>query len=254
MATAAEKFGKRGILVWEVDGALARLTKAQSQGDTVSKTILQALVTKGAQLAVQIRKRVQERGDLGDQRFPGYGPRPRKMAPSYARAARLAPESWPWPQQPNESENVVTRDKDLKVAQVIPTWTFPDRRAIQAQLGRPDGSYTVTGRMWEGLQARGSGKDSVILDFQGSSEGTGKALKARTYFWSGVDGNGRPITRSGLVSVRTTAKVRNNQKALGIYDAHKVHVLKPTRGEIDGLGAEIQRAANGWLELRLSGG
>ncbi len=253
MATAVEKFSKRGILVWEVDGALARLTKSQSQGDDVSKTILRELVTKGAQLAVQIRKRVQERGDLGDQKFPGYGPRPRKMTPSYARAARLAPEHWPWPKQPNEAENVVVFDKNLRVTQQIPTWTFGDRRAIQAQLGRPDGSYTVTGKMWEGLQARGSGKDSVILDFQGSSEGTGKTVKVRTHFLSGYAGNGRLMTRGGWITARTPAKVRNNQKALGIYDAHKVHVLKPTQGEIDGLGAEIQKAANGWLELRLSG-
>lgn len=250
---AATRLRKRGITVWHVDGALARLTETQSKGDDASKAIIRELVTLGAQLAVQIRQRVQNRGDLGGQSFPGYSARPRKMSPTYARAARLAPQPWPWPKQINESENVITRDKNAKALQVIPTWTFPSRRDIQDQLGRPDGSYTVTGGMWAGLQARGSGKDSVILDFQGSSEGTGRTVKMRTYFVSGYDAFGRPMTRGGNVGVRLPARMRNNQKAGGIYDAHNVHVLKPTQEELNATGFEIVTAANTWLELRMRG-
>jgi hypothetical protein len=250
--TTVQRFEKRGIVAWQLEGALARLTKDQSAGNAASIAILKELVIAGAQLALTMRYRVQEEGNLGDQRFPGYGTKYRvKMSPKYASAAHLSPVPWRWPKQEDEYSQVVTRDKNMDVSQRVPTYTYKNRYEVQRTLGKPDGSYTVTGGMWRGVQARGSGS-SVILDFQGSSEGAGRTVRLRTHFVSGYTADGRPMTRGGWTSARLPAKVRNNQKAYGIYDAHKIHVLKPTQTELDQMGARVVATAERWAGVRLS--
>ena len=64
--TTLERLNKRGIVAWEVDGVLARFTKAQSaSADYVA--VARPFVDLVAAFAVHIRQRVQQRGDLAGQ-------------------------------------------------------------------------------------------------------------------------------------------------------------------------------------------
>lgn len=245
--TTMERLKGRGILAWEFDGVLGRLTQAQSKGQTGDLNVLSGLVKSTAKLASTIRDRVTKRGDLAGQRFPGYSPRSVKYSPGYAQQAGLAPEPWPFPRRIDENRNVVIRGKNLEVNQLIPTYTYSSRAELQQDIGRPDGSYYVTGGMWRGLQVRGSGSGSAIIDFQGSSEGAGRTVRMRTYYYAGEGPRGGIMTRGSWASARLPAKVRNSSKGGAIYDAHRVHVLLPKQDEIEGIAESLGAQYAGWM-------
>ena len=64
-AATSAKLNSKGIVAWEVDGVLARATKKQSAAIADFSNLL-PMLDIGVELALAIRKRVQERGQLGD--------------------------------------------------------------------------------------------------------------------------------------------------------------------------------------------
>lgn len=146
-ATQVENLGRRGIVAFEIDGILARLTKAQSL-DLERHTRAIDAVAIGAALMQRVRERVRDERRTADGAMPGYGRRAVALSEQYQRLAGL-PRRW-----------------------------YGSSEQMHQALGRMLG-YSVTGGMWQGLQVRGSGAGGAVADFAGSSigRGTSKVLR-----------------------------------------------------------------------------
>lgn len=210
---AATRLERRGIVAWRVGGALARLTASQSRAGDLQQQISKAVVQAGAEAAIKIRKRVTERGDLARQQPPPYSDRYRSETRAeragYVRLAGAPAEAVHIIAYRNG--NPVERRRD---------WYRTSADFHSAAHVR-DQSYRVTGGMWAGLQARGTGKANVILDFAGSSLGA------------------------------NDENLRNNVKAYAIYKYHRIHILKLKKAELVAMGGQIAYAANSWLERHM---
>lgn len=234
---AVERLTRRGIVAFRVDGVLARLTKAQSERGAVRVVAMRDIVQAGAELAARIRRRVQGTGDLGEQQFPGYSRKDwsalfgGKLSASYVLAAggKLTKVHFP------ARGAAPARDLDLPL--------YESSAAFHAQIGTKPGSYDITGGMWKGLQSRGSGKNAVILDFAGSSPGSGGAKYIKVWH----PGQRRIKT----MAIYESANVRNAWKGGAIYEKHHIHVLMPTAEELEVMGALVASHVDKWIQLRL---
>jgi len=224
---AVDRLNRRGLVAWRVDGVLARLTQRQSSGTDLAKAVAREVVEAGAQAAVALRKRVTDNGDLAGQRFPGYSTRrSRGMDPQYMRQAG-APVPHQVTYTPRGSSKAIT----------VTTERYATSSEFHRAAQTRDGSYNVTGGMWAGLQARGTGRSGVIIDFAGSSLGSGGEREVK------VKGRTR--------YTYTSQNVRNAWKARAIFDEHKVHVLKMTNEELQAMGLRVTRQFSRWLGLQL---
>jgi hypothetical protein len=149
--TRSERLTKQGIVYFEADGILVRLTKKQSIEPDRNLQAIKA-VSLAAPLSVQMRARVTVEGETADGRFSGYSTRAAvKLSQDYATAAQgLDGRRW-----------------------------WRNSAALHASLARSL-FFHVTGGMWKGLQVRGSGRNVARIDFQGSSMGRGSTTIART--------------------------------------------------------------------------
>jgi hypothetical protein len=195
--SAVVRLSRRGFIVWEADGILARSTEAQGKADFSAQQMTRKLLELGINMAKSIRARVRDHGDLGKgQAFPGYG-RSRELITTmrYAQLANTGADErnpLPKPFQTTAGGSTITNVSERG---------FTDSRAFHTLSKTKDGSYNVTGGMWRGLQVRTPGGGNVRIDFNGTSPGT-------------------------------MGNVRNAMKAGAIYEAHNVHILKPTAAEL----------------------
>ncbi len=246
---ATTRLGRRGILAWRVDGVLARLTAKQSgKDDGLRNQVAQVIVSAGADTAAKIRNRVSKNGDLAGQHFPGYSTRGKYLvSPEYAKLARAEPPPWKWNGVDDTRERLVF-GKNLEVMQVLSVRVFRNSQAFHSAAGTNPGTYSVTGGMWAGIQARGTGDAGVILDFAGSSPGQGRTQRYKSYRARTDRERG---SRSSTVVGITAENVRNSDKAGIIYRQHKVHVLKMTNEELQAMGLRVTRQFSSWLGLQL---
>lgn len=140
-ATPVEKLGRRGIVAFEIDGILARLTKSQSL-DLEKHTRSIDAVAAATALMQRVRQRLRDERRTADGAMPGYGKKPVALSEQYQRLAGL-PRRW-----------------------------FNSSEQMHAALPNRTG-YSVTGAMWAGLQVRGTGRNDAIADFAGRSVGRG---------------------------------------------------------------------------------
>ena len=148
--TRSERLGKQGIVFFEVDGVLARLTKAQSAAPSKFANAVEA-VSVMTPLALQMRKRVRDERKLASGVWGGYGRRASVLlSEQYATAAGLSRKYW------------------------------PHSAAMHGNLKNGNKLFSVTGKMWESMQVRGMRQDRAVIDFQGSSVGRGVVVKRRT--------------------------------------------------------------------------
>lgn len=235
---AIERLNRRGIVAWRFEGALARLTEAQSKGSRESVIALKDIVATGAKMATAIRDRVTQKGDLGKQAFPGYSTKNwsrlygGKLAASYVLLAGGKLTTVHFQARPT----VAARTLELPI--------FDSSSQFHRSIGMTPGSYHVTGGMWKGLQARGTGRSSVILDFAGSSPGSGGQKDITIW-----DPNSH---RKRAIQIYESANVRNGWKSGAIYDKHNIHVLKPTKEEVDLFGVRVSAQVDKWMGLRLT--
>lgn len=228
VSARVEKLNKRGIVAFELDGVLARFTKAQSR-DQSAVDLSRPLVEIGAALAAQIRDRVTKRGDLASQAPARQGRGKVYLSSDYAGAAHIG-------------------GANAQYGKTIPGGTA----ALHALVGTMRDSYDVSGGMWAGLQARASSKSAVILDFAGTSEGRGKATYGmRQVRTARSDGSSRAYaTRRTLLSV-LSERVRNQWKAGAIYDRHGVHLLLPSDAETATMAQTVADRMAEFTALRL---
>lgn len=108
---------------------------------------------------------------------------------------------------------------------------FSSSAAFHQAAGTKPGSFRVSGGMWQGLQVRNVGADSVLIDFAGSSLG-GKRQSTTTK-------TGR--TRSKPV------QIRNQVKAGTVFHHSNVNVLQPKDSEIEAMVAGVCRWSQNML-------
>lgn len=218
--STTERLGKRGIVHIEVGGVLARLTKAQSVDPGAYTRAIEA-VSVATPLALQMRRRVRDEQRTAQGPWSGYSRASRVvLTEQYASAAGLAKRY------------------------------YPHSAAMHANLRNGGKLFSVTGKMWEALQVRGSGRDRAVVDFAGSSLGRGTVVKKRR-------------GKNGVRLVAVPATVRNAQKAGAILRHRDINVVEPTDTELEACAAlVIERGVNGvqvtWGETptqsRVSGG
>lgn len=198
MATSRlEKLGKRGIVAFYVDDVLARMTKKQSS-DALLKAEAMPILRAGAAALIGLKKRVMERGQLGDDNmFPGYRKRaPVTLSQQYAQAAGVSTKG-------HLNEDVFHKRLKSRV-----------------------GSYVVTGGMWRGAEVRTSGR-TLQAEFVGKSMGRGIVQRTRVEY---LTKTGKKQSRNRRVA--TPNQVDNRYKAGRIWLQHRINVLAPRRGEI----------------------
>lgn len=244
-AATSAKLNSKGIVAWEVDGVLARATKKQSAAIADFSNLL-PMLDIGVELALAIRKRVQERGQLGDigtsDSFTKYGAKAAyPVSEQYAQAAGAKAKLTRW--WATQEDIASSRPPNLSVQ------PFKSAAVFHRAAGSEPGKFTVTGGMWKGLQARGSGKSAVILDFQGSSVGTGTPQNMRVWGWRNYDGVAKPVE----ITLRTAApgNVRNSVKATMVAKMARVHVLRPRMTELQAIAEMVAVEAADWASTAL---
>jgi hypothetical protein len=189
--TRAERLGSQGIAFVEVDGILARLTKKQSVDPAAYVRAVQA-VAIATPLAAHVRHRVRDERRPAEGVWGGYARgRSVGMTPEYQSAAGL-----PRRYYPNEAAM---------------HGNLPGRK--RAQL------FNVSGKMWDGLQVRGSGRSKAILDFDGTSMGRGLSEPVM---------RGRGKSRKLVVR---PVMVRNARKAATVFQARDINIVQPAQTE-----------------------
>jgi hypothetical protein len=195
--TRLQKLDKKGIFVVFIDDVMARMTEKQSK-NALQKSEAMPILRAGAAALVGLKKRVMQRGQLGDNNmFPGY----RKRAP-------------------------VTLSKQYAQAAGVATLGHLNEDMFHKKLKSRVGSYVVTGGMWKSAEVRTSGRE-VIAEFVGKSMGRGIVTREKIEY----------LTKTGKKQSRTKrtaepSEVDNRFKAGRIWLQHKINVLAPRRGEL----------------------
>lgn len=199
-ATRLERLNKRGIVAFMTDDVLTRLTKKQSS-DALIRSKAIPIAKAGGALMVGLKKRVTQRGDLGDGNvFPGYAKKQRVvLSAPYRDAAGVKSE------------------------------TYLNEDVFHKRLKSKVGGYVVTGGMWKGAEVRTTGA-ALVFEFVGRSMGRGKRKPARVEY----------VTKAGKKQRRykftAEAEVADNRYKGGrIWIHHKVNVLAHKRTEIEAM-------------------
>lgn len=179
--------------------------RAASSGITLETAMDTLIATVQHPLAGEIKARVQERGDLAGQPFPGWrqqGKRRYATASTYPDKAqgRVGPSGAEW---------------------------YDSRPAYQrANASRP-GAYSPTGGMWGGLS------DIVESKARGTIQFRGRSIGANPNFRRATRGKSK-----GHV-VERPLRINNSLKAATILKAHGVNVLAITEVELDAIARRV---------------
>lgn len=172
-------------------------------------------------LGSAIRERVQERGDLAGQRFPGWDPGPR--GPKRVSA-----------KYPDKAQGTIAKSG----AEVFKT-SLAYHTANQTQ----PGTYSTTGGMWRGLFAVVRNLWLSEVEFRGRSDGQDARIIGAS--WHSSAGKSKPL------------KVENKLKAWTVGKQHGVNVLLPNARELaavsEVIGVSVAAAIGQGLEVQWRG-
>jgi hypothetical protein len=184
---------RSGALFFEVDGVLARTTKAaRLTPEQIVKSL--EIAGMGGIVASFIRDRVRDRWLTAQGPFKGHSTR--------------------W-------SVFVIPEFERKVGSGRRWWR--NKREQQNQVGK--GLFSMSGGMWSGLQARSSsGGRAVIIDFRDTTVGQhGKKAGKRTI---------RRGKRAGkVVNQRANPNIKNAEKAAIVLAKTNVNVIQPDFSE-----------------------
>lgn len=186
---------------------------AVKQGVTPASIMRSIIGNAVPHLATAIRTRVQQRGDLAGQRFPGWSQRARFLAtaPGYPDQA----DSQPGPSgaefyRPASSYHTANR-------------TVP-------------GSYATSGGMWGGYSTIYNSATAATIAFRGRSIGRDPNFKRRAF---GRAKKGQPRQTRQMAKA---LKVNNAFKAWTVFAKHGVNVLLPSDRERQAFAAGMVSA------------
>lgn len=211
--TRDQRLDRSGAAWFEVDGVLARTTRASRM--TPEQVIASVKIAgMGAVVARHIRDRV-----LG------------------GRSAHGAI------QPPGGGVTVTTREYAAELG-ATRRWWRTKREEYEAAQSR--GRFWVTGGMWGGLQARSSmGGRAVVIDFRDSSIGA-KGRKAGTRTIKRGRRRGQVVTR------RASARVKNSEKAAAILARVRINVVQPSAAENMAMADAVANRIGRGVALALS--
>lgn len=182
-----------GVKVEISRGAVKRGITVEQAGEILSSSMI-------GHLGTSIRERVEGRGDLGGQTFPGWSTKRTWFAVS--------------PRYPDRARGKLGPSGAER---------YPSRAEYHGVNGTRPGSYHVTGGMWSGLSAVVPGRRRGELLFRGRSEGQNP-----NFFKRGAR-RGRNATPD---IVARGLRVDNNLKAWSVLSAHRVNVLAISHPEL----------------------
>ena len=122
--------------------------------------------------------------------------------------------------------------------------------AFHAAMGVKNGSFNVSGGMWQGLVVRNFGADGAVITFDGSSLGAKstqsantRAVKGQFAVRQGREGamqavRHRELARDKEGNVRYRKKptmIRNSDKAGTVFKYSRIGLLQPNDDEIDAI-------------------
>lgn len=167
-------------------------------------------------LGEAIRERVQQRGDLAGQHFPGWddlveGEDGIKRGNAKAVSARYPDRA---------------RGREGRSGAEF----FDSSAAYHRENGTLPGSYSTTGGMWSGLSVMVLTPTLVRILFRGRSEGQDPRF---------IGGKSRPL------------KVSNALKVWTVLEKHGVNVLALAEGELAGVGVGVVQAIAGGVAVAL---
>lgn len=178
-----------------------------NHGPEIASQIGEMATALPAALSASIRARVQGRGDLAGQAFPGWASKP-----GNARPDELTFDASH--KYPDKAQGVV---KDAGAE-----W-FDSAKAYHAENATRPGSYNVTGGMWSGLSVVVWSPTSASILFRGRSDGQDPR------YVSGKKGKkSKPL------------KVLNGLKAATVLRSHGVNVLAISEQELAGILSGVQ--------------
>jgi len=195
-------------MLQSIDVKVEMSKKLRDSGADVEQTMDELAPAISKALAVAIRGRVAERGDLAGQAFPGYDARG-----SY-------PVSGRYPHGGMMPLIIAIKGKRPKAPDA--KWF---RNSVEFHQGVVPGSYYVSGGMWSGLTVMVRTPTLVQLLFRGRSEGQDPRF---------INGQSRPL------------KVSNALKAWTVLTKHGVNVLQISEAELAAVGnGSVQAIASG---------
>jgi|FLOH01.1.fsa_nt_gi hypothetical protein len=191
--TQAQKFDRAGVIAFDVDGVLARTT---ATGKLTPEQIVRSvdIAGMGAIVASFIRDRVRDQRQTAQGPFAGYGNRWNVTAARAYTDELRGDKRW-WRTKSAQADDVGS------------------------------GLFSMTGKMWAGLQARSSrGGKAVVIDFREMSAGA-VGIKA-----------GKRVIKKGKragqeVNQRASTRVKNSDKAYVIHEKLGINVTQPTFNE-----------------------
>lgn len=181
----------------------------RDSGTDVEQTMDELAPSIGKALALAIRGRVMEHGDLAGQAFPGYAEE-RFFKSNSGRAFRepyyvSGRYPIPLPGVPSRSGAAI----------------FKSSAEMHRAAGVRPGSYNVSGGMWNGLTLMVRTPTLVQLLFRGRSEGQDPRF---------LNGRSRPL------------KASNALKAWTVLNKHGVNVLAFSQDELERIQAGVVQA------------
>lgn len=184
--------------------------RAVKAGVTVAVVEEQIVPAAAFALAKAEKARVQDRGDLGGQVFPGWSSKGFVgISPRYPLkgAGHVGPSGAVF---------------------------FPSNKAFHEAQGSQPGHYDTSGGMWAGLSTVVESTKKAVNAFRGRSEGQDPNFFRYK----------RPTKRNGGVLVKARGLLVNNSlKAATVLAQHGVNVLAVTDGELQGVAAGAVGAA-----------
>lgn len=170
MPSRVEKLAAKGMIAFEVDGVLGRLTKKQSAADVDLRRDLSKFIRGGAILGATIKRRMRDRKTFADGTpwEPSSALKPFRVSRKYAKPAGFVDRI-------KKRKRMLIRYKGASKATYRrrPDVGFRSTAAMY-EASKTKGAFSVTDGMWGGLTARTWGALGVRILFDSTSQGRGK--------------------------------------------------------------------------------
>lgn len=192
-----------------------------ASGATVEQALDQVVPATATALARAVRARVQDRGDLAGQAFPGWDDIVEDDKGVKRGRRKFTSAKYP----------------DKARGKLVPSGAemFDSSAAYHRANGTQRGTYSTTGGMWSGLSAVVWSRYKADVLFRGRSDGQDPR------FVPGPDGG----------AVSKPLKVSNALKAWTVINKHRVNILALSERELVGIGAGVVQVTAGAIAVEM---
>ena len=226
MTGRVEKLAGKGMIAFEVDGVLGRLSKGHSADPNLKRKMARITnVRAGAIIAARVKRRMRDSGKFADGRQwrPASG-KPLLVSAKYAELGGFGNKA-------KSARQRIMRDTSGQVRRMrLRHAGFRDLQAMYAAAGNK-GAFDVTGGMWKGLTVRPWGTFGIRMVFDGTSQGRGQWQKA-----------GETLARDPIWS-RKKKSVRNWMKAGAVFLGTGQNIIEVSLDETLAVASAVANTA-----------